>query len=1473
MWFGTRDGLNRYDSYEFSQFKYQAEDSNSISNNTISSLLEDQQGIIWIGTEGGGLNSYHQKSGKFSRYMHDPGQTTSIPNNYVSAIAEADDGNLWLGTRSGLSLFNARQGVVQHFNIPIEPEENKEIIAVNDIWKDAEGLLWLATEGAGLVRFDTVQAEFKPFRHDSNDSSSIGADIVNNILEDRQGRLWLGSWGFGMNQFDKKTEKFVHYLSQPDVPNGLPSNNIFAITEDYTGNLWVGTRNGLSLFDPVNQTYTTYDMIPGNSYSLTDNVGFSLYNDTRDQILWVGTWGNGVNILDQYGRQTVHIQQNPENPHWLNDNDLFALFEDQQGILWIGSEGGGLTRYDRGNDSFKSYLHDPDDPTSISSDEVVCIHQDRKGLLWIGTYGGGLNQFDPETEVFTLYKGTAEQPFTNLTIISIYEDSRGLIWVTTAHEGVISIDPNSGKYNYYGNPNEADSRISNDILSIFEDQQQHLWFGSTNSGIALLDPSAEDFTYFKHDAADSNSLGANAIYAFHQDTNGALWIGTRGSGLNVLQLPLQEQVQFSTIDAEQGLISDWIFGIKEDSEGNIWASGYGLSRIDGETKQIVNYSFTESNQGAFHRSKRTGHFFLGYPEGLDIFHPDSIPSERRDTPVLITNLKRYNETEQSGKAIEVPGIFTNDSILLSYQDQILAFEFLNLSYDVQQAREYVYLLENFNEDWIQIDTERKITFTGLAPGDYRLRVKSVNPSGALSTNEASLFITILPPWWQSNLAKMIYMILSISSLVGFYYWRSSEHRRKIRQKEMELQQERELNDRLKQVDKLKDHFLANTSHELRTPLQGIIGMSESLLEQVADKSQQDDLGLIISSGRRLNNLVNDILDFSKLRNQELLLHLKPVDIKAAAHVVLTLSRPLIKNKSITLVNGIPHDCPLVQADENRLQQILHNLIGNAIKFTERGEISITCKEKKGMLAVAIQDQGVGIPPEKLEVIFNSFEQLEDSLTREHGGTGLGLTVTKQLVELHGGKIMVTSEPGVGSTFEFTLPLSKSKRNAKVDTSIEITDTIIETPEVVTGTVNPQTNGTDKIKILVVDDEPVNLKVIENHLKQVGYDVTLASDGPQALSLIADGQIFDLVILDVMMPKMSGFEVCQKLRVNFMPSELPVILLTAKNAISDLMEGFNAGANDYITKPFSKDELLSRLKTHLNLHRINRATAKFIPSEFLQILGRDSITEIQLGDHTVKNVTVFFSDIRDYTTLAEHMSPEENFKFINSYVGKMGPVIKENQGFVNQYLGDGIMAIFPDSFEEALKAAIGMQQAIQQYNIRRHQRKRKPLMAGMGMHLGPLVMGIIGDTERNEPSLIADTVNTASRMEGLTKYYGANIVLSEDCLYALRDKEAYHFRYLGQVQVKGKNQVMKAYECVDGDEEVIKLAKIKTLKQYQDGLELFYKKDFPEATGVFGKILKINPEDKVAQHFRNLSARYTHEGVPTDWSGIEKIDSK
>jgi len=674
------------------------------------------------------------------------------------------------------------------------------------------------------------------------------------------------------------------------------------------------------------------------------------------------------------------------------------------------------------------------------------------------------------------------------------------------------------------------------------------------------------------------------------------------------------------------------------------------------------------------------------------------------------------------------------------------------------------------------------------------------------------------------------------------------------------------NTALQQIDQLKDEFLANTSHELKTPLNGIIGLAESLIDGATGQLSEPtvfNLSLIVSSGRRLSQLVNDLLDLSQLKHNKIELNIKPVGMREITDVVLMLSEPIAGKKSLQLINRIGSDIPPVDADENRVQQILYNLVGNAIKFTDRGTVEVSAAVANDDLEITVADTGIGIQADKLERIFESFEQADSSIVREYGGAGLGLAVTKQLVQLHGGSIRVESTVGIGSRLTFTLPLSKEKVESKQKEEVSKVQgsgamTVTSDEVLIDGEALVPTEGA--FKILIVDDELVNLQVLVNHLSLQNYAITQASNGMEALDVIRKGFKPDLILLDVMMPKMTGYELCKKIREQFPAHEMPVVLLTVKNQVSDLVEGFSSGANDYLTKPISKNELLARIKTHIRLAKINVAYGRFVPHEFLQFLERESIVDVQLGDQVQKEMTVLFADIRSFTSRSERMSPKENFDFLNACLSEVSPVIRKHNGFIDKYIGDAIMALFPQTADDAVQAAIEMQKQVSLYNIYLQQKGDEPITIGIGLHTGSLMLGTVGESQRMETTVIADAVNLASRLEGLTKLYGVDILISEQTLCLLDDAQNYKYRFLGRVKVKGKSQAVGVFEVYDANPQDVIELKMQTRAEFEEAVELYVEEKFAQAQQVFQQVLQRNEQDRVTQLYIERCKKAQKYGV-------------
>jgi two-component system sensor histidine kinase ChiS len=526
-----------------------------------------------------------------------------------------------------------------------------------------------------------------------------------------------------------------------------------------------------------------------------------------------------------------------------------------------------------------------------------------------------------------------------------------------------------------------------------------------------------------------------------------------------------------------------------------------------------------------------------------------------------------------------------------------------------------------------------------------------------------------------------------------------------------------------------------------------------------------------------------------------------------------------------------------------------------------------------LLAVTISDTGIGIAEGQFERIFESFEQAEGGSTREYGGTGLGLAVTKKLVELHGGKILVESQLGEGSQFTFTLPISTVETEPQPSAEFHETQIYELAIPIVVANLPLTINHEKQFKLLIVDDEPINRQVLINNLSMYNYAITEASNGQEALAVMEGGFIPDLILLDLMMPHMNGYEVCQKIREQFPAYELPIVMLTAKNQVADIVEGFESGANDYLSKPIQKQEMLSRIRTHISLAKITSAYGRFVPRNFLKFLGKESIIDVQIGDQVQQEMTVMFSDIRSFTTLSEAMTPQENFNFLNSYLSQVSPVIRQHRGFIDKYIGDAIMALFPESANDAVQAAIAMQKQVALYNEQRQQQGDVPICIGIGLHTGNLMLGTVGESERMDTTVIADAVNLASRLEGLTKLYGAGILISEHTLSRLEGLQNCKSRFLDRVRVKGKTESVAVYEVYDEELGLSNQLKTQTQAIFEEGVRAYGCQDFALAQSIFEEVLVRNSEDRAALLYVKRCQQYQQYEVPEGWEGVADLDFK
>lgn len=1207
MWFATSDGLNRYDGYQFKHFRHHPDKKNSISDNYITYVYEDHNGVLWVGTRGG-INRYHADKQTFTRFVYDPHDPQSLSHNYVTSIVQDHQGTLWVATLGGgLNQYDADIGKFSRVEDLVGDPHSQSLDKINTIYLDKQGALWLGTLGFGIVRFDIKEKGFTQYRHVEDQHQSLSHDEVNAICEDVDGNIWIGT-NDGLNRLDQETGHFEVFRHQANQQASLSSNRISALLMGDQDTIWIGTDDqGLVVFDYHAQKFQLFRHQHNDHYSISHNAIRTIYRDSKD-LWWIGTFGAGVNMIGMHQRNFGHYKHNVDQQMSLSGNIVLAIFEELSGALWVGTWGSGLNYQPSGSTGFIHFRHDPSEPTSISSDSIWSLHQDQQGQVWIGSRQG-LNRFNANTGNFSHWRHD-QQNINSLShdwVMDIQDAGEQGLWLATRGGGLNHYDKQTHQVTHYRHDKDDQQSLSSDLLMDIVVDKHQLWIGTWGSGINQFNLQTRQVRRFLHDPYNLNSLSNNFVLSSYKDSQGLIWIGTFGGGLNRYDPSNDSFVHYREKD---GLGNDTVYAILEDDSRNLWLStNKGLTKFNPESEVFKLYDVNdglqsyEFNGGAYFRSQ-AGELFFGGINGFNRFYPDLLKENTQTPTVLFTDFLLFNQTVpiQSWSTDADPSQFTLarsieslGQLIIGYQENLITFEFAALDHAQPLQNQYQYKLEGADKQWIMADAKiRRATYTNLPVGEYVLRVKASNPDGYWNDQGTSIQIKVNPPPWRTWWAYTAYLLLASLILIKFVLNRLQRNK---------LLKERMMLHHLQQLDKMKDDFLANTSHELRTPLNGIIGLAESLIDGLDGElptKAQHTLGMVVASGRRLTSLINDILDLSKLKHTNINLSLQSLDVRVLADVVLTLSAPLVSHKAVQLHNQISEKTPLVAADEDRLLQILHNLIGNGIKFTESGCITLSASVQDNMVEISIKDTGIGISADQFTTIFQSFEQAQHSIIRQHDGTGLGLSITKQLVELHGGRIWVDSEVGKGSVFTFTLPISLDEEFMNDDHyAVVKTKSSGQNPYLMIDakqqdqslSVNlsdpEQWDDQPQFKILLVDDEPINIYVLSSYLAKQNYQLVEANDGIQALQLLENKGPFDMVLLDITMPKMSGFEVCSKIRERYSVSELPVLFLTARNRVEDLVQGFAVGANDHLHKPVAKHELLSRVSTHFRLLNINR----------------------------------------------------------------------------------------------------------------------------------------------------------------------------------------------------------------------------------------------------------------------------------------------
>jgi two-component system sensor histidine kinase ChiS len=1029
MWFGTEDGLNRYNGYTFAVYKRDPQDPHSLSTNTIRSIYEDSAGRLWVGTDGGGLDEFDRTTQQFIHHRHDPNDPNSLSHNTVTAIQEDAAGMLWIGTNDGLNRLDPATGqFVRYQHDPDEPNSLSHD-GITDIQGDLSGTLWIATYGGGLNQFDPVTEQFVHYQHDPVDPNSLSHDQVTTLTITRNGELWIGSMG-GLDTFDAQAHRFSHYVHDPDDVHSLSDNGVTKIIEDASGTLWIGTIDGLNEFDRQTEEFIRYQNDPLDPYSLGSNEVYSLYEDTSN-VLWIGLDFGGLNKLDRKTRRFVHYQNVPEDPHSLDSDTVYAIHEDSSDTLWIGTVSGGLNRLDRSTGRFVHYQPDPKDPHSLSSAAALAIYEDSLGVLWVGTWNGGVNRLDPEeprrtSGHFVHYRHDPNDPYSlgGDAVLAIYEDSSGALWFGTYLSGLDRFDRETERFTHYRHdPNNISSISSDNVLTIYEDRAGTLWVG-TEQGLNRFDRQTEQFERFENDPDDPKSLSSNAVAVIFEDSTGTLWIGT-DDGLDRFDRDTETFIHYTEKD---GLASDAVAGILADDKGNLWiSSNKGLSKFDPRTEEFKNYDArdglqsNEFNRGAYCNSK-SGEMFFGGVNGFTAFYPADVVDNPHVPPIVVTNFRIFNKPIGIGgdSPLKKP-IEETKEITLSYRDYVFSFEFAALDYSIPEKNRYAYMLEGFDRDWNYVGSiQRFASYANLPAGTYTFLVKGSNNDGVWNETGTSIKIIITPPPWRTWWAYTLYALAAALAVAAYVRYRTREVERKhLEQTTWAVQEER---DRIAALLESRRQLVATLSHDLRTPVAVVRGHLESTWGNGEKTSPlpRRKLRVVLQELDRLGALLDDLFTLSRLEVDQLALSLVPTEIVALAQRAVSAMRtPAWRKGKVQVVLEAADSEVWAMADGQRLMQVLMNLLHNAVRHTlPGGVVAVSVEGRPDDVAICVHDTGEGIHPDDLPCIWERFYHGQ---SQAGGGAGLGLALVKELTEAMGGTVAVESTLGEGSCFTITLP--------------------------------------------------------------------------------------------------------------------------------------------------------------------------------------------------------------------------------------------------------------------------------------------------------------------------------------------------------------------------------------------------------------------------------------------------------------------
>ena len=1204
VWIGTEDGLNRFDGYEFKVYRHLPYDKNSIRSNQINNIYESQNGDLWIATSTG-LDFFDRKTENFKHI--DLKQPVGI-SPFITYVSGDRYGKIWLGTHNGLKKYDPATGEVISFsdNIQVYPGKTRRTYS---IFIGSDDIVW-AGVGSAIARINAKNNSILPAIRQIDNAKGWGGSTVRSIKKDAKNNVWISTESSGLFFYSPATGKTFNYNTSN---SNILSNTIRDVFVKNANEIWLGTRDGLSILSVGSGDFSNHIYDKYNAFSLNHNSVRCFMKDNAGSV-WLGTFSGGINIVENTSEKFNTIREQLGSAYGLSHRVVSSITQTSPFDLWMGTEGGGLNYYNKRTGVFKSYLNgsaSAKNPKNI----VKALAVDKKNNLWVGSFDG-LSYFSVKTSTFKNYALPENVLINNNNLVySLLADNNG-VWAGTDGGGLSYISDEGAHKSYTHAPEDKQSISSNNIRAIIPENDKVLWIGTEN-GLNRFDKNKGVFTAFKENDDNSVSISSNSILSLLIDSKKRLWVGTKGGGLNILY----RGTHFSTIDSRMGLSNDVIHGILEDKFGKVWVStNKGLSRItilddtlpfSLDDLNIENFTISDglqSNQFSPAAWKTfDDQLFFGGIDGVSYFKPESIASNNFKPKVVITDIMVRNASV-SFKSPQSPltkPIEQTRHITLRYDEAFITLKFAALNFISSEKNQYAYKLSGLRSDdeWHYVGNQRNATYTNLAAGNYVFRVKAANNDGLWSEKETVINIKVLPPMWKTWWAYTLYALAICFLLYLFYYYSVKTARLKSELELEHLTREKDL-----ELTQRKMSFFTNISHEIKTPLTLILAPIDKLLGMNEGNNKiQNQLMLMQRNGERLKRLINQLLDFRKFETGSMKLQAAEGNIVRFVKEVTMAFESYAQHRKIELKITVEANSIRAWFDRDKFEKIMYNILSNALKFTpEEGRVIIRVgtegsDDTKRKVVIDVEDNGPGISAQHLPKIFDQFNHFDESGTN-YSGTGIGLSFSKGLMELHHGSISVESVPAGGNDNGYTCFTLKFPLGKDHLTDEEIIQDYKDS-ENITGYNESDIPHTTRVKseekkqhvlsaadkekliMLVVEDNSEVREFVASHFEP-DFEIHIAKNGllgwEKALETIPD-----IVISDVMMPEMSGTSLCSKLKSDARTSHIPVILLTARTPLIFKIEGLETGADDYITKPFNLNILEARIWNLLESRQLLR----------------------------------------------------------------------------------------------------------------------------------------------------------------------------------------------------------------------------------------------------------------------------------------------